>query len=177
MSTTYFIIPGLGNSGEGHWQTHFETQGSHFKRIEQTEWDAPQCQDWIRRIDEALTGHDLANAVLVGHSLGCVTIAHWARQTGKTVRGALLVAPSDLEAEQYQKAFPAKGFTPIPREKIAFRTIVVTSENDPWISTTRARYFAEQWGSEFISLGDAGHINVASGYGPWPQGLEILRSL
>ncbi len=41
----------------------------------------------------------------------------------------------------------------------------------------RARYFANLWGSEFVSLGDAGHINVASGYGPWPQGLQILNTL
>lgn len=177
MKTTYFIIPGLGNSGEGHWQTHFEYGGNHFTRIEQNEWDAPKCEDWIQRIDEVLSKHDLSNAVLVGHSLGCVTIAHWAKQTGKIVRGALLVAPSDLEAEQYQKAFPAQGFTPIPREKINFPTIVVTSEDDPWISGTRARYFAEQWGSKLISLGNAGHINVSSGYGVWPQGLEILNTL
>jgi predicted alpha/beta hydrolase family esterase len=177
MSTTYFIIPGLGNSGETHWQTHFETTGSNFKRIEQAEWDAPLCHDWIQRIDEALASEDLANVVLIGHSLGCITIAHWAQQTGKTVRGAMLVAPSDLEAEQYKNAFPAKGFTPIPRSPLPFRTVVVGSENDPWMSGERARYFADLWGSEFVSLGDAGHINVASGYGPWPQGLQILSTL
>jgi predicted alpha/beta hydrolase family esterase len=31
--------------------------------------------------------------------------------------------------------------------------------------------------SHFISIGDAGHINTAAGYGPWPQGLELLRQL
>jgi len=177
MNTTYFIIPGLGNSGEGHWQTYFERSGPNFTRINQDEWDAPVCDDWVARVDEVLAGHDLSKVVLVGHSLGCVTIAQWAQRTGKVVRGALLVAPSDLEAPQYQDAFPITGFTPIPRARLAFPSIVVGSENDQWMSGERARYFAAQWGSEFISLGDAGHINVASGYGAWDAGLTVLERL
>jgi predicted alpha/beta hydrolase family esterase len=33
---------------------------------------------------------------------------------------------------------------------------------------------AAAWGAEFVDMGAAGHINTASGFGPWPQGL-ILR--
>lgn len=177
MNTSYIIIPGLGNSGEEHWQTYFENSGPNFTRIHQADWDAPVCDDWVARVDEALAVRDLSNVVLIGHSLGCVTIAQWAQRTGKVVRGALLVAPSDLEAPQYQDAFPITGFTPIPRARLPFASIVVGSENDHWMSGERARYFAEQWGSEFISLGDAGHVNVASGYGKWDEGLALLGRL
>lgn len=175
--THYFILPGLGNSGPEHWQTWFEQSGDHFTRINQADWDAPLCKDWVDTIDKALEGQDLENVVLIGHSLACSTIAHWARQTGKVIKGALLVAPSDLEAPQYKDTFPAKGFAPIPVEKFRFKTIVVASEDDIWVSFERAQYFADQWGSEFISLGQAGHINAASGYGKWEEGLEILKRL
>ena len=107
--------------------------------------------------------------------MGCSTIAHWAMQYGKKIKGALLVAPSDLEAPQY--TLPTKGFDPIPKTKINFKTIVVASEDDPWVTLDRAKYFANNWGSEFINIGKAGHINVASGYGEWIQGLEILKIL
>lgn len=173
--TNYYIIPGLGNSGPDHWQTWIETTGNNFKRINQIEWDAPHVTDWIETIDQTLSGIDLSSVVLVGHSLGCSTISHWAQVYNKKIKGALLVAPSDLEAPTYN--FPTVGFAPIPNATINFKTIVVASENDPWVSIDRAEYFAGNWGSEFVNIGKAGHINVASGHGAWPQGLEILQRL
>jgi len=173
--TNYFIVPGLGNSGEDHWQSFFERSGDNFKRIWQQEWDAPDCKDWIASVDKAIAGYDPATVILVGHSLGCLTIAHWATQYRKKIKGALLVAPSDFEAPQY--TFPATGFAPVPGERINFRTIVVASANDQWVSIERARFFADNWGSEFISIGDAGHINTSSGHGQWHEGLAILKTL
>lgn len=173
--TNYFIIPGLGNSEPEHWQTFFEKSGGNFQRINQQEWETPACRDWVTTIDKAISGYDPATVILIGHSLGCTTIAHWATQAKKIIKGALLVAPSDIENPVY--TFPATGFAPIPKTKINFPTIVVASTDDPWVSIERAKHFAEQWGSKFIDIGKAGHINVASGYGPWQQGLDILSQL
>lgn len=173
--TNYLIVPGLGNSGPQHWQSFLENSGSHFIRIQQQDWEAPACEDWITRIDQEVSKYPFSSVVLIGHSMGCTAISHWAKKYQKIIKGALLVAPSDLEAPVY--TFPATGFTPIPIEKINFKTIVVASENDEWVSPERARLFAANWGSEFISLGQAGHINVASGYGEWKEGLEILKKL
>ena len=173
--THYFIIPGLGNSGPEHWQTFFEQSGDNFKRINQLEWDAPDCKDWVENIEKALDGYDPSEVVLIGHSLGCVTIAHWAARYGRCIKGALLVAPSDIETPAY--TFPATGFDPIPLKKLPFETIVVASADDPWVSIDRARYFADCWGSAFINIGNAGHINVASGHTRWAEGLEILKKL
>ncbi|NNV55671.1 RBBP9/YdeN family alpha/beta hydrolase [Limnovirga soli] len=171
----YFIIPGLGNSGPEHWQTYFETTSDNFIRIQQKEWDAPACLDWVNTIEAALKGYDLSKVILIGHSLGCTTIAHWYAQFGKTIKGALLVAPSDIEATIYN--FPATGFAPIPLGKMEFKTIVVASTNDPWVSLERAAYFAECWGSDFINIGEAGHINAEAGFYKWQQGLDVLSQL
>ena len=173
--TNNFIIPGLGNSGPDHWQTYFENSAANFQRIHQQEWDAPVCNDWIETIENTIADYNPESVILIGHSLGCAAITHWAKQYNKKVKGALLVAPSDIDAPQY--TFPAKGFDPIPLDKIDFPTIVVASTNDPWVSLDKAEFFAEIWGSEFIKIGKAGHINVASGYGQWEEGLEILERL
>lgn len=173
--THYLIIPGLGNSGPAHWQTWFEQQLPNCKRIEQKEWDAPDLSDWLKAIDEAVAAYDPSSVVLIGHSLGCSTIAHWAKQAGKQIKGAMLVAPSDIEAPVY--TFPATGFTPIPLEKIPFKSIVVASNNDVWVSAERARFFADSWGSDYINIGDAGHINADAGFGPWEEGMSILKKL
>jgi predicted alpha/beta hydrolase family esterase len=173
--TNYFIVPGLGNSGPEHWQTFFEKSGDNFQRINQQEWDAPKCEDWITTIDKAISGYEPSNVVLIGHSLGCSTIAYWASRYKRSIKGALLVAPSDPETPHY--TFPAIGFSPVPLDKINFKTIVVASSDDIWVSLERAKFFADHWGSQFINIGKAGHINVASGFTNWEQGLEILASL
>lgn len=173
--SNYLIVPGLGNSGSEHWQTYFERSGTNFLRINQKEWDAPICSHWIETIDQTVSKYDLNSVILIGHSLGCSTIAHWAKKYRRIIKGALLVAPSDLESPIY--TFPAKGFDPIPLDKINFKTIVVASADDPWVSLERANYFANNWGSDFINIGNAGHINTASGYGHWKSGLEILKRL
>ncbi|MBD2723734.1 RBBP9/YdeN family alpha/beta hydrolase [Hymenobacter armeniacus] len=169
-----FIVPGLGNSGPDHWQTHFQRFHPEFTRIEQREWDAPDCSEWVDTLEQALAGEDLRRVVLVAHSLGCVTVAHWAGRYGHRVRGALLVAPSDVETAHYA-AFPTTGFGPMPLARLPFPSKIVFSQNDEWVTPVRARQFAEAWGSELVDIGDAGHINAASGHGAWPAGLALLR--
>jgi len=173
--TTYFIIPGLGNSDENHWQTHFENSGENFIRINQKSWDEPDGEDWIQNIEQAVLAHEPSSVVLIAHSLGCTAVAQWAKHFPKAIKGALLVAPSDIENPVYK--FPMTGFTPIPLEKLPFKSIVVASSNDVWVSEDRAKFFADAWGSEYVNIGKAGHINVASGYGEWPSGLELLKKL
>lgn len=87
----------------------------------------------------------------------------------------MLVAPSDMEAPHYD--FPTKGFDPMPTERIDFKTIVVARTDDVWVTLDRAKYFADNWNSEFIAIAEAGHINVSSGFGEWKEGLEILKKL
>ena len=125
-------------------------------------------------MEQALASEDLRTVVLIAHSLGCVTVAHWAAQYGHLIKGALLVAPSDVDTAHY-RAFPTTGFGPMPLQPLPFPSKVVASTTDEWVTLERAQQFAQAWGSELVNIGDAGHINAASGHGPWPDGLELLR--
>jgi predicted alpha/beta hydrolase family esterase len=62
-------------------------------------------------------------------------------------------------------------------EPMSFSSIVVASSDDRYVSPQAARRFARSWGSQFVLLSDAGHINAAAGFGPWDEGLELLKSL
>jgi len=86
-----------------------------------------------------------------------------------------LVAPSDTEADTYPEG--TSGFTPVPLIKLPFKSITVASSNDYYVTAERAKLFANSWGSELVEIGDTGHINLASGFGEWPQGLELLKQL
>jgi uncharacterized protein len=52
--------------------------------------------------------------------------------------------------------------------------ILVASRNDPYCSYERAEDFAYAWGAVVVDAGESGHINAASGHGPWPEGLMRL---
>jgi hypothetical protein len=69
------------------------------------------------------------------------------------------------------------GFSPIPLARLAFPSLVAASQDDIFVPIQRARDFAQAWGSRFVDLGWAGHVNVDSGHGPWTEGLGLLESL
>ena len=47
------ILPGLGNSGAGHWQRRWAERFSTGCIVEQDEWDDPDIRDWTAAIVEA----------------------------------------------------------------------------------------------------------------------------
>ena len=174
MNGPVLILPGLSSSGPEHWQSHWERAHPEFLRVEQDDWERPRCADWIAHLEVAVrdAGPD---AVLVAHSLACTLVARWAETTEQTVRGALLVAPSDTEAPSYPGG--TEGFKPMPRNHLPFPSIVVASTDDPYVTLERAEEFARAWGSELVNIGPAGHVNSASGLGDWPAGFALLERL
>ena len=167
-------MPGLYNSGPQHWQSYWENEYG-FKRIDQENWDLPNCEDWIRKIDFTISIYPPESVVLVGHSLACCTIVKWAEKYKRVIKGALLVAPSDTEAPNYPQG--TTGFTPMPQYRLPFPSITVASKNDEYVSVERAKAFAGYWGSDIVVLGDLGHINSASKLSNWPEGYALLKRL
>lgn len=137
------------------------------------------CEAWVARLAAVLASVDRP-VVLAAHSAGCALVAHFVARMGvandiRKVLGALLVAPSDPAGPNYPRG--PTGFDPVPHVRLPFASIVVASDRDPYVSPERAREYAAAWGSRLVMLADAGHINVASGHGPWPEGFELLECL
>lgn len=168
------LLPGLYDSGPGHWQTLWAKARAGFRRVEQRDWETPHVRDWVATLDAAVREAG-PRVLLVAHSASCALVAHWAAAHGRPVRGALLVAPSDVEAPSYPRG--PVGFAPMPLARLPFPSTVVVSSDDPYVSLDRARAFARAWGSELAEIGAAGHVNTASGLGDWPAGLALLSAL
>lgn len=172
MACDVLTLAGLWNSGPQHWQTHWEHKHPEFVRVPHRDYDNPVCAQWVAELDAAIAGCQ-GKPMLVAHSLACVLVAQWARSgSALKVAGAFLVAPSDVDAPSYP--VPVNGFAPMPLDKLPFPSIVVASSNDEYVSIGRARQFAAAWGSRFVEIGPAGHINGASGFGAWPEGERML---
>lgn len=173
-SNCCFILPGRYNSGPQHWQTRWERLYG-FTRIQQRDWDNPDKDDWIHTINEVIAPFPPCNTILIAHSLGCCSVAHWVRRYRRKIKGAFLVAPSDVDAPSYPPG--STGFDPMPLDPLPFPTIVIGSGDDAYVSTSRAGWFASNWGSSFVDIGEKGHINSDSGLGDWPEGYRLLQRL
>ncbi|HVO20804.1 MAG TPA: alpha/beta hydrolase [Anaeromyxobacter sp.] len=171
-------LPGLWNSGPEHWQSQWERLfPAVFRRVEQREWERPALGEWVGTLDAAVTAAG-PRVLLAAHSLACALVCHWAARharAGARVRGALLVAPSDVEAPSYPSG--PTGFDPMPVERLPFPSVVVASDDDTYVTPVRARAFAAAWGSRLVEVRGHGHLNSASRLGSWPLGLALLRQL
>ena len=189
------IVPGWSSSGADHWQSRWEKNIKTARRVEQADWYTPSKSAWVGRLVEDVA-QSVRPVVLVAHSLGVITVAHaaekLARLPGNPVAGAFLVAPADVEsaggwpvtegwtfedaakqeaARTHHQGSDGGGFAPIPLAPLPFPAVLIGSSNDPYCSAERAKLLAASWGSALIESGEVGHVNTASGHGPWPDGL------
>ena len=173
-SLSYLIVPGWNGSGPDHWQRHWERTLPRAHVVEQGRWDRPTLREWVDGLDRALAAIP-GQVVLVGHSLGCITVAHWSEvRDARRVAGALLVAPADVDRADRPAALAP--FAPLPLQPLPFPSLLIASSDDPAATPGRARLMAERWGSRFLLLEDVGHINAASGHHRWEEGRELLEN-
>ncbi|MET0976896.1 MAG: alpha/beta fold hydrolase [Leifsonia sp.] len=165
------IVPGIDGSGDAHWQTLWELDDPEALRIAPTSWSEPELEDWLAAIDDAVErqGRD---AVIVAHSMGCLGVVEWLLRNPGGVAGVVLVAPADEAGPAFERV---PSFVGIGRGATGVPSVLVASEDDPFCDAARVRELAERWGATLVSIGDAGHINAASGLGRWPEGRAILE--
>ena len=173
--TDVLILPGLFGSGDGHWQHHWLQDQPDSRCVGQDDWDHPALDGWLFRLETAL--EEVGEAYLVAHSLGCLLAARLAGRNGASrVKGALLVAPCDLQVTE--SMHPGQiSFGSMPAAPLPFPSIVVGSMNDAYMPVDRLTLFGRLWNAETRNIGLAGHINIASGFGRWRNGYRLLEDL
>lgn len=177
-NVTCLIVPGLDGSGPGHWQTHWEINRTDCTRAELGRWSDPHLEAWRDGLDSAVSAA-AGPIVFAAHSLGCFAVAWWLATASAPslakVRGALLVAPPDVERANVDARL--RRFAPTPIFAARLPTLLVASRNDPYASFQRSQDMAALWGARLVDAGDRGHINATSGLGAWEDGQRLLAAL
>jgi uncharacterized protein len=171
MSRPFLIVPGLNGSGAGHWQQHWLVDHDDAVLVEQADWSNPQAGRWLHRLERAVIANP--GAIIIAHSLGTILAARLATSSvAPLVGGALLVAPADIErtGELHARTYE---FGSLPLDPLPFPALVVASRDDIYMARDKARDLAAAWRSPFLDIGNAGHINIASGFGRWPAGYQL----
>jgi uncharacterized protein len=169
--TSIIIVPGWRDSGPGHWQSLWAERLPNARRVVQDDWITPTRNAWVGTLEKTVLAapHPV---VIVAHSLGCIATTHIGPEAAARIQGALLVAPADPERRAI-----LSDFAPVPYAPLPYRSVVVASSNDPYCPIRLAGAYARAWGSEFVRMQQAGHINVESDHGEWPLGWALLLSL
>lgn len=171
LRTTLVIVPGWRDSDPGHWQSHWAAQWPGAVRVQQDDRVTPLKQTWVAAIAQTILQQP-GPVVVAAHSLGAIAVSHLPTEVSARLQGALLVAPVDPE-----RRAALVDFAPVPYQPLPYRSILVTSSNDPDCPVRTAGAYARAWGSEFVRLQNAGRVNATSGYGTWPLGWALLQSL
>jgi uncharacterized protein len=178
---TVLVVPGLRDHVQDHWQTLLVARLPRVRAVAPLGRENLDLAARIAAIEHEARAID-GPIVINAHSAGTIAVAHWARTTRVPVVGALLAVPPDLERpmpagypsiEQLRDA----GWLPVPRTPLPFHSIVAASRNDPLAAYGRVLELAADWGSTFVDVGEVGHLNPASGHGPWPRAESLMADL
>ena len=170
------FLPGLGDTGPGHWLTRWEKKLSTARLIAMP--GRPCRDEWAARIVDAMAQatrpRPLRPVVFIAHDLGCNALAAAAPfLAGADLRGAFLVAPATQARIAADPAIDA-AFGQLPAAPLPFPSLCAASATDPRNPLALSEAWAAAIGARFIGAGDAGGIDDASGHGPWPEGLLSL---
>ena len=166
--TATLIVPGCASSGPGHWQSCLETQLPGAERVGISDRDRPDLSAWAASVRWHIDRH-AEPLLIVAHGFGCFAAIQAASDYSERIAGVMLVALPDPQNYRVTSL--------LPETPLAFPSVVVSSTNDPQMRSDKTAFWAGFWSSSFVSIGAAGGIDEVSGFGPWPQGLEILEQL
>lgn len=175
------IVPGVGGSEHDHWQSWLQRQLKSCSRVQQQDWNKPVLHTWVEQFVKTVQAIQ-EPIQIVAHSFGCLTtVAALAQhpELNQKIKNLVLVAPANParfgdagfardSQNDYQQYFH--------QLKLQVPTQMIISENDPWLNFQDALQLAKAWKIRPKNLGQVGHINVASGFGPFPEIYDFLIS-
>ncbi len=172
--TRCLLVPGRGIPLPQHWMRQWAAADPAFRWAPEPPGPPYVADTAVAALHAAVTADD-GPAVLVAHSAGCLTVALWAgaHHHGPVI-GALLVTPPFVDDDRDREGVVVGR---VPRSRLPFRTILVASTNDPYTTVGQFQDYARDWGAELHDAGAVGHLDSATGYGPWPDGERLVRSL
>ena len=175
MARSFLILHGYLGSGPEHWQSRLAASlraaGERVSYPQLPDPELPELTSWRAALGAELRALH-GELTVITHSLGGILWLHHCATpvtAGARAERVLLVAPPSLAG-----APPALApFFPVPleRERVAAaaaETRLVCAPDDPYCPEDAAILYGEPLGLAVDVLAGGGHVNVESGYGPWP---------
>jgi len=200
-----FIIHGWEADPESNWFPWLkkELEKNGFKAIVPAMPNSaqPKCEEWVDCLKKVIGKVD-EETILVGHSLGAITILNYLAclKKGDKVGGVILVSGSDenpgfpeldsfFEIKiDYEKTINTVGNIPTPAQSArdhhypesgisSTGFMVIHSDNDSVVPLELGQKMAKALKAEFIVIPGGEHLNAGDGFFEFPLVLEKIMSL
>ncbi len=177
MKEKVLLLHGWGGSDYPHWQSWLAGEIAKdygcvcFPLLDNPHFPSKNRQ--MRQVKGFL--EEFKPHTVICHSLANVIWFHLCNaKVIPTVERLLLVSPPSpqCDIENIRKFFPYA----FPKNLHAKEAMLVTSTDDPYLTTQEASELQMALGIPMKVLENAGHINEKSGYGSWSWVLEWVKS-
>lgn len=177
-----FLVHGWDGSPSGNWFPWLQKNlnSSHFSvvTVAMPNPGEPKCQQWVETLAKAVGSTD-DKTILIGHSLGCITILRYLEKPEiNRILAAILVAgfSEPIGYEEIDHFFkPPLDYAQVRRKSEAF--IAIQSDDDPYVPFARGITMNEKLDATIIPMHNAGHISLVDGFAELPELLEIVNDI
>ncbi|MZK52199.1 RBBP9/YdeN family alpha/beta hydrolase [Clostridium beijerinckii] len=184
-STNIYVVHGYTSSSKSEWfpwlKEQFKDSSIKVNVPDIPDSGDPHLEAWLKHLHKCIMDID-ENTILIGHSLGCITVLRYILEKNIKIKGAILVSgfinknPMEEQTEGIQEFVDsplnvAKIKTLIPKR------IVITATDDDIVPTEATQKLAEELDANLIILESGKHFIDRDGYTKFPVLLNEIKKL
>lgn len=177
------ILHAIGGKAGDHWEQWLHDQlvraGHTVVMPTLTNSNHPDRSEWQKEVEAAIEGLDLAQLIIVGHSLGVPTALDVIEQLPHPIKGLIAVAGFAVAygaaLNDYFMKERSIDFEKV-RQNIG-KSFVFYGDDDPYVTQEALHGLAIELNVEPKIIAKGKHLNTEAGYTEFPELLEAVRSL
>lgn len=177
-----FIVHGWKGRPDSNWKPwlkrELNSQGIQTEILPMPNPDHPEREEWVKAITAAVGTPD-ADTILIGHSLGCISILLYLQSLAdnQKIRGAVLVAGF---ASRPHNGHPSFFDEPLRWDVIRAhcdKFVAIHSDNDPNVDISNLETFKDKLHAKPALMHNMGHFGSADGCFDLPVALQEILAL
>ncbi|WP_026888933.1 RBBP9/YdeN family alpha/beta hydrolase [Clostridium beijerinckii] len=184
-STNIYVVHGYTSSSESEWFPWLKEQ---FKDIsikvnipDMPDSGDPHLEPWLKHLHKCIIDID-ENTILIGHSLGCITVLRYILEKNIKIKGAIFVSgfinknPMNEQTEGIQE-FVDSPLDVAKIKRLIPTIIAITATDDDIVPTDATQKLAEELDANLIILPSGKHFIARDGYTDFPVLLNEIKKL
>lgn len=181
--THIYLVHGYTASIDSHWFAWLENTlikkypQVQFTRIAMPNSNAPEVDSWLDKLNQTLKCDE--STILVGHSLGCITLLRYLAHSQAHVKALILVSGFAKSVAHLKELDPFVSVE-LPyaklKKQIAHR-VMISSDNDKVVPPSHSKQLAKDLDMQLMEVKGHGHFVAREGVTSLPQAEQVISKI